>query len=192
MKRLLTPVAVGILVALLAACGSDGSDSPPAQPEASEEVTQAEMELVGTWKRVTTCSEVVELFGEAGLEKWIPEMVAGNSFVPGVKKPTQLKDGSDPCKASVSREHSHFFTEDGNFGSLDWHGNQVDDGTYELTGADTFAVSKEFPEPVTFHFSIDGDTMMLDPVVPNCSPDCFEAAWSVIVAYAGEKWHRVD
>jgi hypothetical protein len=57
---------------------------------------------------------------------------------------------------------------------------------------ETFNVSKEFPEPVTFGYVVNGDTMMLDPVIPECFPACFEAAWSVIVAYPGAEWRRVE
>jgi hypothetical protein len=51
--------------------------------------------------------------------------------------------------------------------------------------------SKEFPD-VTFDYRIDGDTISFEPVIPECSSDRFEAAWSVSVAYPGETWHRVE
>ena len=87
--------------------------------------------------------------------------------------------------------HSHFFTADGLFGSRDQDGNQVDDGTYRIVDEGTFVVSKEFPD-VTFHYSIDGDRITFEPVIPECSPDCFEAAWSVSVAFPGHEWRRVE
>jgi hypothetical protein len=117
--------------------------------------------------------------------------VVGERFIPGVRKPGQLADPGKPCTGAIPREHSHFFTEDGRFGSLDWNGDTVDDGTYEMVDADTFVVSKEFPD-VTFSFAIDGDTIRFEPETPKCSPDCFEALWSVMVAYPGEEWHRVE
>jgi len=83
---------------------------------------------------------------QAGLDGWVSEVVVGEGFVPGVRKPDQLADPANPCKGAVPREHSHFFTEDGRFGSLDWNGDTVDDGTYEMVDADTFVVSKEFPD----------------------------------------------
>lgn len=128
---------------------------------------------------------------DAGLENWVVESVAGNGFVPGVTSPDQIADPADPCEGAVPREHAHFFDEDGLFGSLDWNGEQVDDGTYGILDEHTFVVSKEFPD-VTFEYSIDGDTITFEPVIPECSPDCFEAVWSVTVAYPGETWQRVS
>ncbi len=146
--------------------------------------------IVGTWERATTCEELVSALIDAGLEQWVAEGVAGNGFVPGVTSPDQIADPADPCAGAVPRTHSHFFTEGGLFGSLDWNGEQVDDGTYELVDGDTLVVSKEFPD-VTFRFTIDGETLSLEPVIPGCSPSCFEAAWSVSVAYPGKTWLRV-
>jgi hypothetical protein len=51
-------------------------------------------------------------------------------------------------------------------------------------------VSKEFPD-VTFHYAIDGDSITFEPVMPECRPECFEAAWSVSVAFPGHAWRRV-
>jgi hypothetical protein len=107
-----------------------------------------------------------------------------------VTTPDEIADPAHPCEGAVPRTHAHFFTDDGLFGSLDWNGDQVDDGTYELVGEDTFVVSKEFPD-VTFHYAIEGDSITFEPVIPQCAPSCFEAAWSVAVAYPGETWVRV-
>lgn len=188
-------VAVTVTTAALVACSDTGEVEPvDASTGRSEDVSstsQATVEtaLAGTWERETRCEELVSALTEAGLEQWVLEAVAGNGFVPGVRTPDQIADPSDPCEGAVPRTHAHFFTEDGLFGSLDWNGEQVDDGTYELVGDDTFVVSKEFPD-VTFHYVIDGDAISFEPVIPECAPDCFEAAWSVSVAYPGETWVR--
>lgn len=184
-----------VVTLLAAACSSDTSGS--AATEATEEPTSSvEVEtpkvpnLVGTWERETHCEELVSALNEAGIDKWVLEAVAGNGFIPGVRRADQIADPAHPCKGAVPREHSHFFTESGLFGSLNWNGDQVDDGTYEIVD-DTFVVSKEFPD-VTFNYTIKGDTITFDPVVPDCAPRCFEAAWSISVAYPGEKWYRVS
>ena len=101
-----------------------------------------------------------------------------------------IVDPANPCDGAVPREHSQFFDPHGVFVSLDWNGAPVDDGTYEVIDDRTFVVSKEFPD-VTFHYTIDGTSIMFEPVIPDCSPDCFEAAWSVSVEYPGESWELV-
>lgn len=181
-------VAPTLLAFVIAACGSDGTAPKSNGPEKKAPQTEP---LVGTWERVTKCAELVQAFKRTGLGKYAAEAVAGNGFVPGVRSVEQLADQSDPCKGSVPRKHSHFFTEDGEFGSLDWNGEPVDDGTYKIIDDDSFVVSKEFPD-VTFDYQVHGDTVVFDPVIPDCSPDCFEAQWSVSVAYPGKEWHRVD
>jgi hypothetical protein len=185
-----------VLVGLALRAASCGSDATPLTPERSNEAGTASAPsgseaLVGTWERETRCEELVSVLTEAGLEQWVLESVAGNGFVPGVRNPDQIADPTNPCEGAVPREHSHFFTDDGQFGSLDWNGDAVDDGTYEVVDENTFVISKEFPD-VTFDFVIDGDTIRFEPEIPECSPDCFEAAWSVSVAYPGEEWHRVE
>jgi hypothetical protein len=180
---------IAFLVALVitsgCGAGSEGTTPETAQEPAATPAESPLEPLVGTWQRVTRCEELVSALKQAGLEDWVLESVSGNEFVPGYPDPAH------PCKGAVPREHSHFFTPDGEFGSLDWQGEQVDDGTYEIVDDDTFVVSKEFPD-VTFNYTIQGDTIMFDPVIPDCAPGCFEAAWSVTVAYPGETWERVS
>lgn len=102
----------------------------------------------------------------------------------------QLEDKTHPCRGAVARKHSHFFTVDGQFGSRDANGKQVDDGPYRLVGANTVVIGD--PE-VTFHYLITngGRTLALTPVIPRCRPSCFEAQWSVNVAYPGYTWTRI-
>lgn len=145
--------------------------------------------LVGTWRRVTTCSELVKSLTSAGLKKFVLESVAGNGFIPGVTRPDQIADPANPCKGAVTRKHSHFFTKDKKFGSLDWKGEPVDDGTYRLVNNRTFVISKEFPN-VTFHFRIRGKTITFAPVLARgCAT--FRCAWAISMAYPGKSWQRV-
>ena len=182
-------LAITVVIGLAAAC----SMTPPIDEHevAASEQSDVVSTLVGTWERETTCEELVTALTNAGLEQWVLEGVAGNGFVPGVGSPDEIADPDDPCAGAVPRVHSHVFTKDGEFGSLNWNGDPVDDGTYEIVEDGTFVVSKEFPD-VTFGYTIDGDTISFDPQIPECTPDCFEAAWSVSVAYPGETWQRVD
>jgi hypothetical protein len=186
-----TVVAVVALGLMVSSCSSDPSPSAATIDAPTRSAEAAADALVGTWERETRCEGLVSVLTEAGLDEWVLEAVAGNGFIRGVSAPDEIADPAHPCAGAVPRTHSHFFTEDGMFGSLDWNGEQVDDGTYQVVDEDTFVVSKEFPD-VTFHFTVRGDTITFEPVLPECSPGCFEAAWSVSVAYPGEEWHRVS
>jgi hypothetical protein len=116
--------------------------------------------------------------------------VAGNGFIPGVgvEDPEQI-DPEEPCKGAVPRIHSHFFTEDGEFGSRDWNGEDVDDGRYRVNG-DKLVISKEFPD-VTLEFRIEDRTIMFDPLDIEAGCTTFRCGWSIAVAYPGKSWKRV-
>jgi len=77
-------------------------------------------------------------------------------------------------------QHEHFFAADGLFGSRDANGEHVDDGVYELFDDRTVIINDIF-----FTFTItDGDTLRLEPVVPDCVVNgCFAAQWAVSFAY---------
>jgi hypothetical protein len=190
---------VVVLFALVATSGCAGGPEGAGTGRNPDATPKAES-LVGTWERETRCQEMVAALERAGLENWVLEFVAGNGFIPAdappgeipaITDPDQIADPAHPCRGAVPRIHSHFFTRDGEFGSLDWNGDPVDDGTYEVVDDHTFVISKEFPEGATFSYTIQGDTITFDPVIPDCAPECFEAAWSVVVAYPGETWERV-
>ena len=91
--------------------------------------------------------------------------------------------------AGVAITYLTFFTDDGLFGSTDDQGDQVDDGTYRVIDEDTIVIEKEFGS-VRFNYRIHDDgTLLLDPVMPNCTKNgCFAAQWAVAVAYPGLAW----
>ena len=148
---------------------------------------------------MTTCSDLVRRLEAAGFHEMALESAAGNGFIPGVTSVEDIADPSHPCRGAIPRRHSHFFTSDGLFGSRDWNGAQVDDGTYELIGHDTLVMPYRFedgpPIDVTFHYRIAGQTVRFEPALPaDCSTSrCREAAgWSIAVALEGKSWRRVD
>ncbi len=47
---------------------------------------------------------------------------------------------SKPCTGALTRKHSHFFTQSGQFGSLDWLGGHVDDGSYRIINGSTMRI----------------------------------------------------
>ena len=170
-----------VAMALVGVFGGSGiADSATSQSAAS---------LVGTWARTTTCAELTSAFRSAGITKLVNEMVVGNGFIPGVRSPGQLRDPARPCLGAVPRRHSHVFLENGEFGSLDWNGDPVDDGRYRIVKPGTVTVFKEFPS-VTFRYEIRGKQIRFTPLVPK---DCqtFRCAWAISVAYPAKTWKRV-
>jgi hypothetical protein len=181
--------AVGLLLALVGVTGGSFSDAAAtgASGPAAAASASSQTALVGTW-RVTTCTELVTGLRNAGLKKFVLEFVAGNGFIPGITRPDQIKDPTHPCKGAVPRRHSHFFTRDRRFGSLDWRGRPVDDGTFRLVNSRTVVIFKEFPE-VTFHFRIRANRITFAPVISQgCST--FRCAWANSMAYPGKTWQR--
>jgi hypothetical protein len=180
------------LCALAVGCGSDGDEPEPASAGTSASTTQP---LVGRWERVNECPQLVKAFEEAGLAKLAPAYVG--DYFPDTK-PSELAKKTDLCQAAKPFVHSHFFSESGAFGSLTADLEQVDDGTYEITGDGTFVVSKEFPD-VTFKYTIDGDRLTLTPVLTPplkkaalAKPLDFTAGgWAITMAYPGQEWKRV-
>jgi hypothetical protein len=147
--------------------------------------------IVGTWSRLTTCRQLVAVLEKASLHDAVLDSVSGNGFVPGVTQADQIADPADPCAGAVPRRHSHFFTAEGRFGSLDWKGDQVDEGTYQIGKSHTISI-RNADARVRFHYRIvNGTTLLLDPILPVCAArTCFAAVWSVSVAYPGRAWHR--
>jgi hypothetical protein len=84
-----------------------------------------------------SCQRIVDMFHDAGMEGQILSNIVDHGLLPGVTDVTRIGDPPNPCAGTVEQEHSHFFTADGAFGSLDFNGQQVDDGSWTLVDADT-------------------------------------------------------
>jgi hypothetical protein len=177
-----TASVLGLVFAV--ACGGTGSPSdtaPSPTTEHSASPSGSVAPLVGEWRRVITCQEFVEALQDAGFADVVPQMLAGNGLVPGT--PAQLEKKDDICKGAVPREHTHYFTESGTFGSLNHRGKDVGHTTYEIVDDGTFTIGR-----ATFHYEIDGDTITFDVVLEGCGSDCARA---VTVALPGKAWERV-
>jgi hypothetical protein len=144
---------------------------------------------------------LVSALTKAGLGALVPYAWQGQtsstgqgSFRPGSPKPTKAK----PCSGAIARLHSHFFNRQGQFGSLDWLGGQVDDGPYKIVDNHTLRIGSN--PSARFRFRIlSGNKLMLTPVLTKAMvreavahPAKFSSAgWAVSVAYAGHTWKRV-
>ncbi len=189
MKARLRVVIVGLLL-ITAVAGCDDTRDPAgsALTTPAPSPPAGVSPLVGTWSRITTCDEHAAALKQAGLERFTLEHAATGGWLPGVTEPSQIKDPKTPCKGAMPRRHEHFFTLDGQFGSRNAEGEQVDDGVYQLFDDRTVLIND-----VSFTFTITGgDTLRLDPVIPDCVVNgCYAAQWAVAVAYPGLTWKRV-
>jgi hypothetical protein len=183
----------GLLVLSMVTVGLVGpmAAAAPAAATATTPSTAVGGSLVGTWERVTRCKELVHALEKAGLDQFVLDNVVGNGFLPGVTSPDQIADPKHPCKGAVPRVHAHFFTADGQFGSLDFTGQQVDAGVYTIIEPGTVVIDNgDFRATFHYRFTDHGDTIRFYPVLPDCV--CDTAQWAVAVAYPGKKWTRVS
>ncbi len=173
----------------LMACASPATSAPPAAADPTASPSTAVIDLVGEWERDTHCTEIVNALRDAEMD------LTGLDYAAAYFAGGEIADPAHPCDGAVPLRHSHFFTATGRFGSRDENGNQVDDGTYRIVDDDTLVISNHLGsdtlKQVTFHYEIEDGELSLEPVIPDCRPDCFEAVWSVTVAYAGHTWTRI-
>lgn len=146
--------------------------------------------LVGRWQTVRTCRGLVVALQKYGLSPLAPSVVG--DYFPNTT-PARLMKKTNVCSGAKAQRHSHFFTADGRFGSLDQHGRQVDDGTYRLITPTTVKINNGL-----FRFRIQNGTLALTPLLTKAQkkraladPLKFSTAgWMVAVSYVGS-WRRV-
>ena len=173
--------------ALAVGCGAGGAASAGDSPA-------AKASIVGRWQQTHKCTWLVHALRPAHLRPLAPGVIG--DYFPD-KTPQQLARKRHLCRGATPQRHSHFFTSDGGFGSVDQHGQQVDDGSYRVINGRTVKIGS-----VRFHYRITaGDQVLaLQPVITNrmrrealADPLEFsDAGWSVAVAYPGHTWKRVS
>jgi hypothetical protein len=185
-----------LLVTAALGCGSDTRTPSTAASTTSLPATATRtVPIVGAWRTLRTCQGLLEALRRADLRPLAPVVV--DDYFPG-QTPRQLARKTDVCGGARPRQHSHFFTDDGHFGSLDEHGQQVDDGRYR---ADARTIRIGNPDTrATFHYHVAGGrNLTLEPLISRrmrrralAHPLRFSAAgWAVAVAYTGHTWTRV-
>jgi hypothetical protein len=146
--------------------------------------------IVGRWQMVRTCQSMVVALQAAGLRPLAPSVVG--DYFPN-QTPQQLAKKKNLCQGAKPQLHSHFFTSNGMFGSVDQNNQQVDDGTYQVSGS-TLKIGDG-----SFRFRIQGKTLMLKPLLtPALKQEALAdplnfhtAGWMVAVALNGRPWNRV-
>jgi len=190
-------VLAAALVVGTGACGGDddASDEPTTEDPSSttsEPAPEIETELLGSWHRPQTCTEMLAAFEDAGLAESHRGWLQGN-FYGGEPGP----ETGDPCAGAAGPlEHDHFFTATGGFGSHDENGDVVDGGDFAVVDADTVAFPSHATEfgydgDLVADFSVEGDVATFDVTLPDeCSGPCAEAhAWA-LSAFASGPWER--
>jgi hypothetical protein len=185
-QGLFAPLPAALLT-LTAGC-SNHADTVHNQPSH----TDAANLIVGRWEALRTCTDMVRALNRQHLGVLAPGVV-GDYFPHATYE--ELAAKHDVCSGAKPQRHSHFFTADGSFGSLDQHGNQVDDGKYTVVDSHTIRIG----EDAVFDYRIRGGTLRLTPRItdeqrqdalnnPRASP---AVTYMVAVAVQGIEWKRV-
>jgi hypothetical protein len=194
MRTLHVAAVAACAVAGAAGLATTGAAGPPPPAPASA----AAASIVGRWERTITCRGLVRALRRHGLGPTAPAIIAGNGYVPGT--PKQLARRRHLCKGAVARRHSHFFRADGQFGSVDYDNNQVDDGPWALTDRRTLRIGSPPNAGGTFRMRIRDGRLHLRPLISAAQkrralahPLQFSSAgWMVAVSYPGHAWKRVS
>ena len=191
-------VAIGVLLLTLGAavgCGDDSdseADSTATEETDAPTTDRATTELIGTWHRAQTCTEMLAAFQQAGLAESHVEWLQGN-FFGGEPGPT----GGDLCEGALGPlEHDHFFTAAGAFGSHDENGEEVDSGDFEVVDDDTVSFPSHAAEfgydgDLVVDYAVSGDMVTFEVAPPeSCVDACADAyAWA-LSAFASGPWER--
>ena len=101
--------------------------------------------------------------------------------------------------ARPAEVHSHFFTPDGQFGSYDAAGEQVDSGDFAVVDADTLSFPSHSTEfgydgDILVDYAISGDSATFEVEVPAvCDDRCLEAhAWATSAFFGPDPWAKAD
>jgi hypothetical protein len=136
-------------------------------------------------------------FEAAGLAASHAEWVVGN----WVGDPAEVEwDPEDICaNARGAEAHSHFFTADGEFGSLDAQGDIADNGDYAVVDEDTVSFPSHSTEfgyagDILVDYAVSGDTAEFEVQLPAaCNAACLEAhAWALSAFYEEDPWARTE
>lgn len=201
-------IARYLLVAGLVLTSCAGATGSSALPAASTAATSPSVDssiqpsggaaqLVGTWTRTQDCETMLAAFEGAGLAESHAVWIIGNWVGDHADVQADLEDLC--ADARVAEEHSHFFTDDGQFGSYDAAGEQVDDGDYAVVDSDTLSFPSHSTEfryggDILVVYAVSGDTATFEVQLPSeCGDACKEAhAWAFSAFFGPDPWTRSD
>jgi len=179
-----------------AACSSDtgvaGQPSERSNVPTESATTEEGPLLVGRWQQsaaVHSCSNWVRGMDREGL---LTAVEPSPPFHVGETWQQVADDFCDPGPGDYGVEHSHFFDQDGNFGSLDQHSDHVDEGSYEIVNEHTMRIGRaRSARGQRRHADVGSGHHTRCPQGGLAKPGKFtEAVWMVSVAFPGESWQR--
>jgi hypothetical protein len=191
--------AIACIGVIAAACGGPAASAPSiaastpsthasGAPISTGTVAGSKASIVGEWIGTLDCDKVVSVLKGAKLDDLVAISVVGAGLVPGIDTPSQLKDPAHPCVGAVEQQQSHFFADDGSFGSKNARAEQIDTGTWKVEDG------KVVINDQAFGFSVAGDKLTLTPppIEASCkTKECrTAAAWALIVAMPGTTWTK--
>ena len=183
MATLLAFTALGVVVGVALARNAPTASAPAKNP------------IFGRWQQTHTCNGLVHGLKKVHLRRLAPGVVG--DYFPD-QTGWQLAHKAHICSGAEPQRHSHFFTGDGHFGSVDQYDQQVDNGRYRVINARTFRIGD-----AKFHYQVtrlfDHKFLALRPVITRrmrrqalAHPLQFSTAgWEVAVTYPGSTWKRV-
>lgn len=132
-------------------------------------------------------------FIEAGIAESHSDWIVGNWIGEGADAdPAALCAG-----ARAAEVHSHYFTEDGEFGSYDADGEQVDGGDYALLDSDTVSFPSHAEEfaysgDILVDYAVTDDSATFEVQLPaDCTGTCLDAhAWAISAFFGTTPWSR--
>jgi hypothetical protein len=203
MRSVVVVGAAMVLVIAIAGCGTgtvstavpsnaavpSSTPAPSSAPPSVFASPSAEPAIVGEWVATHECDRIVKMLTDAGLDEFLADAVYGNELASGDPNGV-VADPTTVCEGAVDRQHSHFFTAAGKFGSRDFNGDTVDGGTYTLEGDDGLVINDS-----RFKYEITGDELSMEPEPVDISActtrECrFQATWVLMVAMPGTTWKR--
>jgi len=132
-------------------------------------------------------------FVEAGIAESHADWIIGNWVGEGAEA-----DPAELCALARPAEvHSHFFTADGEFGSYDADGDEVDGGDYATIDSDTVSFPSHAEEfgysgDILVDYSVTSDTATFEVQLPSeCVDTCLDAhAWAISAFFGSGPWSR--
>ena len=185
-------IAFMALALSCAACGTQPSSSPSAEESVVPSTAPpADSALVGEWVRTQDCETQLAAFEAAGIADTHAASITGNWVGEDASPdPANLCAGARPPE-----QHSHFFTDAGQFGSRDANGQQVDDGDFVLVDDDTVsfpshAIEFGYDGELLVDYAVSGASATFDVELPaDCEGTCLDAyAWALSAFFDGDPW----